>query len=75
LQAEFDEFLSQCAGERDEFGRGAVVHNGLQRRREVLTCLGPIGVQVPITALAHRGSGGVSLGAGAAVRAPGEVAR
>jgi transposase-like protein len=47
LQAEFEEFLSQFAGERDELGRAAVVRNGFQPRREVLTGLGAVGVQVP----------------------------
>lgn len=47
LQAEFDEFLSQFAGQRDELGHAAVVRNGFQRQREVLTGLGPVGVQVP----------------------------
>ena len=37
LQAEFAEFLSQFAGERDEFSRAAVVRNGFQPQREVLT--------------------------------------
>jgi putative transposase len=47
LQAEFDEFLSQFAAHRDENGRAAVVRNGWQPRREVLTGLGPVGVRVP----------------------------
>jgi transposase-like protein len=47
LQAEFDEFLSQFAGQRDELGRAAVVRNGFQPQREVLTGLGPIGVRMP----------------------------
>jgi putative transposase len=47
LQAEFDEFLSQFAERRDEQGRAAVVRNGAQPRRELLTGLGPVGVRVP----------------------------
>jgi putative transposase len=47
LQAEFEQFLSQFAEQRDEFGRAAVVRNGFQPRREVLTGLGPVGVRLP----------------------------
>jgi putative transposase len=47
LQIEFDEFLSQFAERRDEQGRSAVVRNGWQPRRELLTGLGPVGVRVP----------------------------
>ena len=47
LQAEFDEFLSQFVERRDDQGRAAVVRNGAQPRREVLTGLGPVGVRVP----------------------------
>jgi len=47
LQAEFEEFLAQFVGRRDEFGRAAVVRNGFHPQREVLTGLGPVGVQVP----------------------------
>ncbi len=47
LQAEFDEFVSQFVGQRDELGRAAVVRNGFQPQREVLTGLGPLGVRVP----------------------------
>ena len=47
LQAEFDEFLAQFAERRDDQDRLAVVRNGWQPRREVLTGLGPVGVQVP----------------------------
>jgi putative transposase len=49
LQAEFDEFLSQFAEQHDEHGRAAVVRNGLQPLRELLTGLGPIGVRIPKT--------------------------
>jgi transposase-like protein len=47
LQAEFDEFLSQFVERRDERGRAAVVRNGWQPRRELLTGLGPVGIRVP----------------------------
>lgn len=47
LQSEFDEFLLQFAERRDDQGRAAVVRNGFQPRRELLTGLGPVGVQVP----------------------------
>ncbi len=47
LQIEFDGFLSQFAERRDEEGRLAVVRNGWQPRRELLTGLGPVGVRVP----------------------------
>ena len=47
LQAEFDEHLEQFAERRDDEGRMAVVRNGWQPRREVLTGLGPVGVRVP----------------------------
>lgn len=47
LQAEFDEFLLQFAEQRDEQGRTAVVRNGAQPQRELLTGLGPVGVRVP----------------------------
>ena len=47
LRAEFDEFLSQFAERCDGQGRAAVVRNGWQPQREVLTGLGPVGVRVP----------------------------
>jgi len=47
LRAEFDEFLSQFAERRDDQGRAAVVRNGWQPQREVLTGVGPVGVRVP----------------------------
>jgi putative transposase len=40
LQVEFEEFLSRFAERRDELGRAAVVRNGFQPQREVLTGLG-----------------------------------
>ena len=47
LQVEFEEFLSQFAERRDEQGRLAVVRNGFQPQREVLTGLGPVSVRLP----------------------------
>jgi transposase-like protein len=47
LQVEFEEFLSQFAGKQDEHERAAVVRNGFQPRRELLTGLGPVSVRVP----------------------------
>jgi len=47
LQVEFEEFLSQFVGQRDEHERAAVVRNGFQPQRELLTGLGPVSVRVP----------------------------
>jgi putative transposase len=47
VQAEFEEFLGRFEGERLEDGRWAVVRNGFQPEREVLTGLGPVTVRVP----------------------------
>jgi transposase-like protein len=47
LQAEFDEFLSQFYERRDDQGRAAVVRNGFQPRRELLTGVGSVEVRVP----------------------------
>jgi transposase-like protein len=47
LQVEFAEFLSRFATRRDDQGRAAVVRNGYQPRRELLTGLGAVGVRVP----------------------------
>jgi len=47
VQAEFEEFLAHFSGERVEDGRAAVVRNGFQPEREILTGLGPVGVRVP----------------------------
>ena len=47
LQAEFEAFLSEFAGQRDEHERAAVVRNDFQPRRELLTGLGPMSVRVP----------------------------
>lgn len=47
VQAEFEEFLARFAGERTEDGRAAVVRNGFQPERAILTGLGPVAVRVP----------------------------
>ena len=47
MQVEFEAYLSQFAERRDGRGRAAVVRNGFQPRRELLTGLGPLGVRVP----------------------------
>jgi transposase-like protein len=47
VQAEFDEFLACFAGERIEDGRAAVVRNGFQPGREMLTGIGPVAVRIP----------------------------
>jgi transposase-like protein len=47
VQAEFEEFLGRFRGERVEDGRSAVVRNGFQPEREILTGLGPVAVRVP----------------------------
>ena len=47
VQAEFEEFLARFSGERGEDGRSAVVRNGFQPEREVLTGIGPVGVRIP----------------------------
>lgn len=47
VQAEFEEFLARLSGERLEGGRAAVVRNGFQPEREVLTGLGPVSVRIP----------------------------
>jgi putative transposase len=47
VRAEFDEFLARFSGERTEDGRAAVVRNGFQPKRELLTGLGPVGVRLP----------------------------
>ena len=47
VQAEFEEFLGRFSGDRSEDGRAAVVRNGFQPEREILTGLGPVGVRIP----------------------------
>ncbi len=47
-QVEFDESLSQFAKRRDEEDRLAVVRNGSQPRRKLLTGLGPVGVRTKV---------------------------
>ena len=47
VQAELQEFLFQFAGQQDESGRTAVVRNGYQPERSILTGIGPVSVRVP----------------------------
>ena len=49
VEAELKSFLEGYEGERDVGGRRAVVRNGYQREREVLTGVGPVRVRVPKT--------------------------
>lgn len=49
VEAELKAFLEAHAGERDAEGRRAVVRNGYQPAREVLTGVGPVTVRVPKT--------------------------
>ena len=47
LEAEVDDYLAACAGERDEGGRRLVVRNGHARQRAVTTVAGAIPVRAP----------------------------
>lgn len=47
VRAEFEDFLAGYSGQRAVDGRRAVVRNGFQPEREILTGLGPVAVQVP----------------------------
>jgi transposase-like protein len=47
VQIEFEEFLARFAAQRVEDGRAAVVRNGFQPQREVLTGIGPVRVRMP----------------------------
>ena len=49
VEAELKTFLDEHECERDEEGRRAVVRNGHQPEREILTGIGPVRVQVPKT--------------------------
>lgn len=49
VEAELKTFLEDHAAERDAQGRRAVVRNGYQPEREVLTGIGAVAVQVPKT--------------------------
>lgn len=49
VEAELKSFLDAHGTERDAAGRRAVVRNGYQPEREVLTGVGPVTVQVPKT--------------------------
>ena len=47
VRAEFEEFLARFGEQRTDDGRSAVVRNGFQPEREILTGLGPVAVRVP----------------------------
>ena len=47
VEAEFADFLARVSGERLADGRAAVVRNGFQPEREILTGLGAVSVRVP----------------------------
>lgn len=47
VQAELEGFLAHFADERVDDGRAAVVRNGFQPERAILTGIGPIGVRIP----------------------------
>ena len=47
VAAELEEFLARYDERRDECGRRAVVRNGYQPERAVLTGIGPVRVKVP----------------------------
>jgi transposase-like protein len=49
VEAELKAFLEAHDGERDAAGRRAVVRNGYQPEREVLTGIGPVPIRVPKT--------------------------
>lgn len=47
VEAEFADFLARVSGERLVDGRAAVVRNGFQPEREILTGLGSVSVRIP----------------------------
>ena len=47
VEAELAELLSSTAGRRLVDGRSAVVRNGYQPAREVVTGIGPVSVRIP----------------------------
>ena len=47
VEAEFADFLARVSGARLEDGRAAVVRNGFQPEREILTGLGSVSVRIP----------------------------
>ena len=49
VEAELKDFLEDHSEARDGLGRGAVVRNGYQPRRKVLTGVGPVTVRLPKT--------------------------
>ena len=73
VEAELMGFLEEHAAERDAAGRRAVVRNGYQPERQVLTGIGSVAVKLPKTR-DRAGSGCcVSLGVVAAVFEEGEA--
>lgn len=49
VESELSDFLSDYAGRRDAHGRRAIVRNGYQPRRSILTGVGEVAVQIPKT--------------------------
>lgn len=47
VQAEFAEFLARFSDDRAADGRAAMVRNGFQPERQVLTGIGPVSVRIP----------------------------
>src|SRR5438105_9597642 len=47
IAVELEEFLTALSDRRDAHGRRAVVRNGFQPEREILTGIGPVGVNLP----------------------------
>lgn len=47
LAAESGHFLERCAHLHDELGRDAVVRNGFQPERQILTGIGPVSLRIP----------------------------
>ena len=47
IAVELEEFLTALSDRRDAHGRRAVVRNGFQPEREILTGIGPVGVKLP----------------------------
>ena len=66
IAVELEEFLSLMSDRRDPRGRAAVVRNGFQPAREILTGIGPVAVNRP-GAQSRQRSGVVSVEARATV--------
>ena len=47
IAVELEEFLTSLSERRDGHGRRAVVRNGFQPEREILTGIGPVAVTLP----------------------------